>query len=74
MEHGWLGCLEDERHDTAGATTVGAELLYSTRPRLGKDEVDILQREFKKNSKPTTQTKRQLAGDIGEDLARINVC
>ena len=45
-----------------------------TKPRLGKDEVDILEREFKKNPKPTTQTKRQFAEDMGVELARINVC
>jgi hypothetical protein len=45
-----------------------------TKPRLGKDEVDILEREFKKNPKPTTQTKRGFAEDMGVDLARINVC
>lgn len=44
-----------------------------TKPRLGKDEVDILEREFKKNPKPTTQTKRQFAEEMGVDLARINV-
>jgi hypothetical protein len=44
-----------------------------TKPRLGKVEVDILEREFKKNPKPTTQTKRQFAEDMGVDLARINV-
>ncbi len=44
-----------------------------TKPRLGKDEVDILEREFRKNPKPTTQTKRQFAEDMGVDLARINV-
>ncbi|PBP28301.1 hypothetical protein BUE80_DR000643 [Diplocarpon rosae] len=43
-----------------------------TKPRLGKDEVDILEREFKKNPKPTTLTKRQFAEDMGVDLARIN--
>ncbi|KAH6678072.1 hypothetical protein B0J14DRAFT_614935 [Halenospora varia] len=43
-----------------------------TKPRLGKDEVDILEREFKKNQKPSTQTKRQFAEDMGVDLARIN--
>lgn len=44
-----------------------------TKPRLGKDEVDILEREFKKNPKPTTQTKRQFAEEMAVDLARINV-
>lgn len=44
-----------------------------TKPRLGKDEVDILEREFKRNPKPTTQTKRQFAEDMRVELARINV-
>jgi hypothetical protein len=43
------------------------------KPRLGKDEVDILECEFKKNPKPTTMTKRQFAEDMGVDLSRINV-
>jgi hypothetical protein len=44
-----------------------------TKLRLGKDEVDILEHEFKKNPNPTTQTKRHLAEDMRVDLARINV-
>jgi hypothetical protein len=47
--------------------------MNETKPRLGKDEVDILQREFEKNPKPTTQTKRQFAEDMGVELSRINV-
>ncbi|KAE8452366.1 hypothetical protein EG329_001066 [Mollisiaceae sp. DMI_Dod_QoI] len=43
-----------------------------TRPRLGKEEVDILEASFRKNPKPTTQTKRGFADDMGVDLARIN--
>jgi hypothetical protein len=44
-----------------------------TKPRLGKEEVDILEREFKRNPKPTTQTKRGFAEQMNVDLARINV-
>ena len=44
-----------------------------TKPRLRKDEVEILEREFKRNPKPTTQTKRGFAEDMGVDLPRINV-
>jgi hypothetical protein len=47
--------------------------MNETKPRLGKDEVDILEREFKRNPKPTTMTKRQFAEDMGVDLSRINV-
>jgi hypothetical protein len=42
-------------------------------PRLGKEAVEVLEHEFKKNPKPTTQMKRQFAEDMGVDLARINV-
>lgn len=51
----------------------GTTKTNETKPRLGKDEVDILEREFKKNPKPSTQTKRQFAEDMRVDLARINV-
>lgn len=44
-----------------------------TKPRLGKEEVEILEREFNNNQKPTTNTKRQYAEEMGVDLARINV-
>ncbi|KAF7950788.1 uncharacterized protein EAE97_002340 [Botrytis byssoidea] len=43
-----------------------------TKPRLGKDEVDILEFEFNKNPKPTTQTKRGYADTMGVELSRIN--
>jgi hypothetical protein len=58
---------ENERAD---ATTA---LSQETKPRLGKDKVNILEIEFKKNPKPTMQTKRQFAKDMGVDLAKINV-
>ena len=45
-----------------------------TKPRLGKEEVEILEREFKRNPKPTTATKKGFAEDMGVELARINVC
>ncbi|TVY80924.1 hypothetical protein LSUE1_G007332 [Lachnellula suecica] len=65
-------------HNNAMAQQAGmmpmptAQKTNETKPRLGKDEVDILEREFKKNPKPTTQTKRQFAEDMAVDLARIN--
>lgn len=48
-------------------------LTNETKPRIDKDGVEVLEREFKKNPKPTTQTKRQFAVDMGVELARINV-
>jgi hypothetical protein len=47
--------------------------MYETKARIGKEEVEVLEREFKRNPKPTTQTKCQFAEDMGVDLARINV-
>lgn len=44
-----------------------------TKPRLGKEEVEVLERSFQKNPKPTTNTKKQFAEDMGVDLSRINV-
>jgi hypothetical protein len=53
--------------------TVAQSQWNEAKPRLGKDEVDILEREFERNPKPTTQTKGQFAEDMGVDLSRINV-
>ncbi|KAL2061158.1 hypothetical protein VTL71DRAFT_7431, partial [Oculimacula yallundae] len=39
--------------------------------RIGKDEMEILEREFQHSPKPTTESKRQIAEDMGVDLVRI---
>lgn len=44
------------------------------KPRLAKEEVDKLEREFQRNYKPNSIIKKQLAEEMGVDLARINVC
>jgi hypothetical protein len=44
-----------------------------TSETIPREGVDVLEREFKRNPKPTTQTKRQFAEDLGVGLARINV-
>lgn len=64
--------MADQQASMIGLPT-SATRSNETKPRLGKDEVEILEREFKKNPKPTTQTKRQFAEEMGVDLARINV-
>ena len=43
------------------------------KPRLAKDEVELLEREFSKNPKPTSSTKRELAEQMGVEVPRINV-
>lgn len=44
-----------------------------TKPRLAKEDVAFLERAFDMNHKPTTQTKRGYAENMGVDLPRINV-
>ena len=43
------------------------------KPRLAKDEVELLEREFAKNPKPSSSTKRELAEQMGVEVPRINV-
>lgn len=44
-----------------------------SKPRLAKDEVETLEREFNKNPKPNSSLKRELADQMRVDVARINV-
>jgi hypothetical protein len=43
------------------------------KPRLAKEEVELLEREFAKNQKPSSTTKRELAEQMGVEVPRINV-
>lgn len=45
----------------------------STRPRLTKDQVDVLENEFQKNPKPNSMLKRQLAVHTNLSLNRVAV-
>jgi len=42
------------------------------KPRLSKDEVDLLEREFQKNQKPSSGRKREIAELLKVEHARIN--
>jgi hypothetical protein len=44
-----------------------------TKPRLAKQEVDLLERHFQENHKPPSSLKRQLAENMGVQVCRINV-
>lgn len=44
------------------------------KPRLSKEEVDSLEKEFLKNAKPNSSTKRELAERLQVEVPRINVC
>jgi hypothetical protein len=43
-----------------------------SKPRLSKEEVEILEAEFQKNHKPNSSTKKALAESMRVDNARIN--
>lgn len=44
-----------------------------SKPRLSKEEIEILEAEFQKNHKPSSSTKKALAESMRVDNARINV-
>lgn len=44
-----------------------------SKPRLTKEEVDRLEKEFRKNPKPSSSVKAQLADSLRLERARINV-
>lgn len=44
-----------------------------SKPRLSKEEVEILEAEFQKNHKPNSTTKKALAESMRVENARINV-
>jgi len=43
------------------------------KPRLAKDEVELLEAEFQKNPKPSSGRKREIATQLNVDHPRINV-
>lgn len=44
-----------------------------SKPRLSKEEVEVLEAEFQKNHKPNSTTKKALAESMRVENARINV-
>ena len=46
----------------------------STRPRLTKEQVEVLEKQFQDNHKPTSMQKRQLAMQTMLSLPRVAVC
>lgn len=45
----------------------------TTRPRLTKEQQDLLESEFQKNPKPSSALKRTLAAHTGLNLPRVAV-
>ena len=67
--------------DMVHAATINSIAMHSqelhdrndSKPRLAKQEVDLLERHFQENHKPPSSLKRQLADGMGVQVSRINV-
>jgi hypothetical protein len=62
------GSLTPDREDFEG----GSEIL--TRPRLTKEQVEVLEAQFQAHHKPNSNVKRQLALQTKLTLPRVAVC
>ncbi len=60
-------------HRTMSDLIAQATKQTEPKPRLAKDDVQLLESEFQKNPKPTSQRKREIAEILKVDNARINV-
>ncbi|KAK3336019.1 hypothetical protein B0T19DRAFT_25885 [Cercophora scortea] len=78
--HMWnhqLIALYQQHQQRAAAAMMGQGNMHASKqtepkPRLAKDEVELLEREFLKNPKPNSSTKRELAEQMGVEVPRIN--
>lgn len=50
-----------------------AGLAVDVKPRLTKEQHDVLESEFQKQSKPNTNTKKRFADVLGVSLDKVNV-
>jgi hypothetical protein len=71
----WMALYQQQQRAAAMMGRAGLHGPKPTepKPRLAKDEVELLEREFAKNPKPISSLKRELAEQMGVDVARINV-
>ena len=53
---------------------VGRSQEISTRPRLTKEQAEVLETHFQANHKPSSQIKRELAIQTGLEPNRVAVC
>lgn len=54
--------------------TALAGLAVDVKPRLTKEQHDVLENEFQKQAKPNTNTKKRFAEVLGVSLDKVNVC
>lgn len=74
----WSQLMAYYQHQQRAAVMMGQGNMHLSKPtepkpRLAKDEVELLEREFAKNPKPSSSTKRELAEQMGVEVPRINV-
>lgn len=72
-EHAMQNYAMAQQHASMLAMSNAAPRTTETKPRLAKEDVAFLERAFDNNHKPSTQTKRGYAENMGVDLPRINV-
>lgn len=74
----------DQHKATAGSLSQRAKSAYynanmphtincDIKPRLTKEQHDILEAHFQKQHKPNTNTKKQVAENLGVSLDKVNV-
>ena len=63
----------DFESPTVGMGDDGDDAEIASRPRLTKDQVNLLEDHFQKNHKPNSETKNHLADIINLPIARVNV-
>ncbi|GAB1311103.1 Homeobox domain-containing protein [Madurella fahalii] len=73
----WNQLMAYYQHQQRTAALMGQGNMHLSKPtepkpRLAKDEVELLEREFAKNPKPSSSTKRELAEQMGVEVPRIN--
>lgn len=52
---------------------VAHRISHESKPRLSKEQQDILENAFKQQAKPSTSTKKQYAESLGVPLDKVNV-
>ncbi|KAL1878521.1 hypothetical protein VTK73DRAFT_7949 [Phialemonium thermophilum] len=71
-EQNWFLSQAQQTTPVVDQLSLQAQRLSEPRPRLTKEETDILEKVFSQNTKPSTADKRELAQRLRLELARVN--
>ena len=63
---------QNDEHN-ASALEDAEDMDTASRPRLTQEQINVLEEHFRHQPKPNTDIKKQLAGEIGLSLQRVNV-